>query len=52
MYILSLVLKLVYIYVYQGKAEVGSAEEQPARNNPVTDEVFIIGFGIAKPFFV
>jgi hypothetical protein len=36
---------------YQGKAEVGSAEEQPARNSPVTDEVFIMGFGICQALF-
>ena len=34
-----------------GEAEVGSAEEQPARNNPVTDEVFIIGFGTCQALF-
>ncbi len=39
MYSLNLVLKLLYIYVYQREAEAGSAEEQPARNTAVTDEV-------------
>lgn len=35
------------------QAEAGSAEEQPARNNPVTDEVIrSLVWGFPKPFLL
>ena len=36
------------------KAEAGSAEEHPARNNSVSDELFVMGLvgKTAKPFLM
>jgi hypothetical protein len=41
-----------YIFIQPDQAEAGSAEEQPARNNPVADEVIrFTGLGKSQTFF-